>query len=188
MPRTEITGCPRLFTISNARPEGLEKLKPQLRYFQLTLWCEHPGAWHPCTQQGSYRLDRPADWFREVSRYARPVFTLLRVAVPLAGTLSELVLTKEQLDHASKELDLMTQLLDELPGLAGDNPDWLTNPDSPKRPADGAYLRGVRQLLDEIDPYRKYGELQRVQASSGEYLWVCPFHVTAYDPGMPIMQ
>ncbi len=49
----------------------------------------------------------------------------------------------------------------------------------------GADLRGVRQLLNELDPYRKYGGLRRMLATSGEYLWICPMHVEEYDPGLP---
>src|SRR5579859_4471819 len=81
---TEITDCPRLFTLVSVHPQGLGKLKPHQRQFRLTLWCEHPDHLHPC-KEGSYNFDRPADWVRKVSRYARPILALLRTAVPLAG-------------------------------------------------------------------------------------------------------
>src|SRR6266508_4429631 len=39
-----------------------------------------------------------------------------------------------------------------------------------------AELRGVRQLLYEVDPYHQFGGRHRVQATSGEYRWVCANH------------
>ncbi len=67
------------------------------------------------------------------------------------------------------------------------NAHWTTAENAKLTPAGGAYLRGVRHLLDEIDGFRSYGGLERVQAASGEILWVCEEHAAAYNPGLPIM-
>ena len=184
---TEIVDCPRLFTLVAVKPAGLERLKPHQRRFRLTLWCEHVGGWHP-SPQGGTEFDRPAEWFRQVSRYARPVLALLRVALPLAGAVADVVLTKDQLDFADRELDLMKELLSELPDEPADEADWIAASDDGKpAPADGAYLRGVRRLLNDVDRYQQYGGLKRIQAASGEYLWICEAHLAAYDPGLPAM-
>ena len=40
-------------------------------------------------------------------------------------------------------------------------------------------------MLHQIDPYQRFSGLQRVQATSGEYLWVCDNHINEYRPGLP---
>ena len=52
-------------------------------------------------------------------------------------------------------------------------------------PAEGDALRALRVLIFEHDRLRKFGGLRRVQASSGDFMWVCPRHYTEYDPGLP---
>jgi len=181
---SEITDCPRLFTLVSVLPQGMGKLKPHQRHFRLTLWCEHPGHLHPC-MKGSYNFDRPADWVRKVSRYARPILVLLRTAVPLVGALADIMPDSKQLALAGSELARMQELLDEFPELPEDGPDWTAAENAKLTPAGGAYLRGIRHLLNEIDGFRSYGSLERVQAPSGEILWVCEQHVAAYNPGLP---
>jgi len=45
----------------------------------------------------------------------------------------------------------------------------------------------VRQIIFEIDPLHAFGGMRRVQAPSGELLWVCPIHYREYDPGLPTL-
>ena len=180
---TEIN-CPRLFTLVCVPPQGLRKLKPHERHFRLTLWCEHPDYMHPCSE-GTYNFVRQANWVRKVSRYARPILALLRTAMPLGGALADIMPTKEQLDHASSELQHMQELLDEFPELPEDGPDWTAVENTQLTPASGAYLREVRHLLNQIDGFQSYGGLDWVQASSGDILWVCREHIAAYRPGLP---
>lgn len=51
--------------------------------------------------------------------------------------------------------------------------------------AQGAALRALRIIILEHDHMRRFGGLQRVQAPSGDFLWVCPHHYVEYDPGLP---
>jgi hypothetical protein len=95
--------------------------------------------------------------------------------------------TNRQLDLVSSELADMQELLDEFPELPEDGPEWTTADNAKLTPAGGAYLRGIRHLLNEIDGFRSYGSLERVQASSGEILWVCEEHAAAYNPGLPVI-
>ena len=97
-----------------------------------------------------------------------------------------MTLTQDQLKHARSELELMQALIAELPVPQEDRLNDFNsgNAENPAA-AVGADLRGVRQLLNELDPYRKYGGLRRMLATSGEYLWICPMHVEEYDPGLP---
>jgi internalin A len=184
---TEVPDCPRLFTLVRAPAKGIAKMDPRLQHFRLTLWCEEPGHWHPHTA-GSYPIERSAEWFRQVARYARPVLAILRAVVPVAGPLAGIVFTKDQADQAKKELDLTQALLDDLPALRGDDTDWADGPDGAAVPAAaaGASLRGLRQLLnDDVDRSRRYGGLARFLTPAGDYVWVCPAHAAAYNPGLP---
>jgi hypothetical protein len=54
-------------------------------------------------------------------------------------------------------------------------------------PAEGAALRAFRQFLITTDRARRFGGMRRVQAPSGELLWVCPDHYPTYDPGLPTL-
>jgi hypothetical protein len=80
----------------------------------------------------------------------------------------------------------MKDLLKAVPHDLPDDQDWIL-PDSDERPSplDSAYLRGVRQMLFDIDPHRHFGGLSRIQATSGEYLWVCPEHRTTDHRAAP---
>ena len=63
-------------------------------------------------------------------------------------------------------------------GLAGTAGSQLT-------PAEGQALRMIRVILFEHDHLRAFGGMRRVQAPSGELLWVCTEHYHEYDPGLP---
>ncbi len=38
---------------------------------------------------------------------------------------------------------------------------------------EGAELRALRKLLDEVDPKREWGGLKKVLTPEGHYLWLC---------------
>ena len=52
----EVTDCPSLFTLTQDRPTGDRRLRFYQHHYRLTLWCEHPGYWHPW-EPASYELD-----------------------------------------------------------------------------------------------------------------------------------
>jgi internalin A len=53
--------------------------------------------------------------------------------------------------------------------------------------AEGAGLRALRSIVFEQDPHRAFGGMRRVQAPSGDLMWVCPEHYPEYDPGLPVI-
>jgi internalin A len=174
---TEITDCPRLFTLTRHAPTGLAKVKVHQEHYRLTLWCEEPDRCHPWPAS-SVTFDQTRQWVARMARYTRPVYTLLRSTVPLAGAVVGLLIQDQQtLATANKELDLVKALLVDLP------PDVQHGPPVP---AGGAHLREVRDFLAErCGPY--FGGLSRVAAPTGEYLWICPEHRTRYEPGLPLV-
>ena len=44
---TEVTDCPRLFTLDRIRQTGIKRAMVHQDHYRLTLWCEHPGYEHP---------------------------------------------------------------------------------------------------------------------------------------------
>ena len=184
----EVTDCPRLFTLVKDQPTGGRWLRFFQQHYRLTLWCEHPGHWHPCTR--AYEFDPPRDWFAAVSPYAALVVKTLQIAVTLAGTVTaSILLPADQFERARDDLQLMEAILPELPakpsrtpGRVGAAPvaDGLTA-------AEGQGLRALRMLLFDQDRSRAFSGLRRVQAATGDFLWVCPDHYREYDPGLPVI-
>ena len=82
----EVTDCPRLFTLEARQPGLLDRARPYLRHYLLTLWCEQPGYEHPW-DAASYDLDPPREWLARIAPYARLVFKTLQVIVPVAAAI-----------------------------------------------------------------------------------------------------
>ena len=189
--RTEISDCPRLFTLSHDRdPARLRRVRVDQDHYRLVLWCEQPGHWHPC-ETASYPIDQPKEWLARVAPYALLVFRALQLVAPVAGTAVGVALPAKELAGVQAKLDLMTAVINALPDTPPDRgrPD-LSGLDtaSSMTPAQGAAARAARSLILSCDPWRSFGDLRRVQANSGELLWVCPEHYLYHDPGLPIVR
>jgi hypothetical protein len=185
---TEVTDCPRLFTITAEPARGWQQLNLAERHYELILWCEHPGHWHPWPQ-ARYQLAVPRDWLVTIAPYANLVLKTLKIATPIAAAVAGVELSKDQREQASAQLDLMKTLVEKLPEKAANVRDVL-HPDQDTRqltPAQGEALRGIRALLRRHDPMQSFGDLRRVHAPSGDLLWVCPRHYPQYDPGLPTL-
>ena len=184
---SEITDCPRLFSLSKEDFGGILKLRKLVQdSYTLVLWCEHPGHWHPWLP-ASYRLSQPKDWLVRIGPYADLVFKTLRVVVPIAASVGEMVLTDEQLKHAQRALDSMTILIEGLPDQTIDAQRELPADEhsGSLTPAQGQAARALRTLLFRHDHTHAFGDMRRMQAPSGDFVWVCPDHSTEYDPGLP---
>jgi hypothetical protein len=185
---SEVTDCPRLFTLAQIRPVGAKRARLHQHHYRLTLWCEHPGFEHPW-EAATYELDSPKEWFTQIAPYAILVFRTLQLIVPLAGAVAVAAQPQAQQGNAQAHLQIMSTLVADLPtsterqaseeGL-GDAIGQLTA-------AEGRALRALRAILFEHDQFRAFGGLRRVQAPSGDLLWVCTDHYPDYDPGLPIV-
>jgi internalin A len=183
---TEITDCPRLFTLTPLDPVRFRRLRLDQRHYRLVLWCEHPGHWHP-RPEASYAIDQPRDWILRVAPYATVVFQALQLLAPIASAVAGVVLTPDQLKTAQNELQLMTTLVAALPSHSADDqldPATVVST-GPISPAQGQAWRAARILILQKDPSRAFGDLRRTQAPSGDFLWICPDHYSSYDPGLP---
>jgi internalin A len=183
---TEITDCPRLFTLAPERPTGSRLVRFYQNHYRLTLWCEQPGYWHPWVP-ASYEVDLPKEWFVKISPYVMLIFRTLQLVVPLAGSIAVASLPKDQLEVAQAHLEMMKTVVADLPGKLGQDLSEVGLGDAKGQliATEGQALRLLRSVLFEYDPPRAFGGLSRVQALSGEFLWVCAEHYPEYDPGLP---
>jgi Leucine-rich repeat (LRR) protein len=182
----EVTDSPRLFVIEPRAPQGLgERLQMHRRWCDVTLLCEQPGAWHPLPE-ATYTWARSKEWLIEVAPYAQMVLRAVRVAVPIAAALAAAAVPEDFLSRVNGSLEFMKAA-----SLAlSDNELDVADPShrfDTLSPAQGKALRAFRSLLFKLDPPRIFGDLRRVQAASGEFLWVCAEHNRLYDPGLPVL-
>lgn len=181
----EVTDCPRLFTFWATRRQGLmSRLLPGQERCTLTLWCEHPGAWH-AWPAATYEVVRPRQWVVAAAPYLRLVLKTLQLTVPIVSAVGGAVAGDELTKRAEKELELMNVLVSQLPREVGRDTEIAPEDGNQLTLAENQGLRAFRTLLFKIDPARLFGDLRRVQVASGEFLWVCPLHYDQYDPGLP---
>jgi hypothetical protein len=181
----EVNDCPTLFTLADRR-DAAQFQQLYRHTYTLTLWCQHPGYWHPWNK-AEYQINPPREWLTKISPYARLIARTLQLIVPLAGSIAVASLPTEQIERAAAHLETMKALVEALPEEeAGEVA--TAAPGQPTEQmtwAQGAALRVLRGIIFEHDPTRRFGGMHRVQAPSGDFLWVCPNHYTEYDPGLP---
>jgi internalin A len=179
---TEVTDCPRLFTIDPVAPHRRVFAKAAHEVLRLTLWCEHPDHWHPW-EPATYHVTRPRRWLVSIAPYVRVVVRMLRLLAPVTGAVPGLLLDEGHRTALEPKLAFMERLVAAIPAdecrlapLPGAS--QLTQ-------AEGAALRALRTLLLEEDRVRAFGSLRRRRTPDGAFVWICPEHYPAYDPGLP---
>jgi internalin A len=184
----EVSDCPRLFTILPDHPSAGRRVRVYQQHYRLTLWCEHPGYWHPWPR-ASYPLDVSKDWFAKIAPYAALVVRALQLAVPFGVNLASVVLPPDQLARVQADLQVMNTLIADMPGKPGQNlaGTAMDQAAGDLTPAGGEALRALRVVLFQRDKLQAFGGLRRVQAPSGDFAWVCAEHYPEYDPGLPVL-
>lgn len=168
----DVSDCPRLFTLAQARGSGVTRTA-RVGYI-LTLWCEYPGAEHPW-DAATYRFTRPKEWLRIVAPYGLLVSRVLSMVIPIAASIPGVVLTGADVQRVQYQLELLKEVAGQLPrtgidvSVAGTTVDRLTA-------EEGAGLRALRALLLAEDKDRIFGDLRKVGTEAGEIVWVCPRH------------
>jgi hypothetical protein len=187
---TEVTDCPRLFTLGRRPRSLIDRLRFHQEHYLLTLWCEHPGYEHPW-DQATYELDRAKEWSAQIAQYARLVVDTLQLIVPVAAAIDLASRPAATRDDVSARLDVMQSIVDALPVTFWDATFGAfadSNTDAGQLShSEGQALRAVRKVLFEADPAHAFGDMRRVQSPAGDVLWVCPRHYPEYDPGLPVL-
>ena len=114
----------------------------------------------------------------------RVVARTVQMLTPIGKGVDALIQEGEAGD-LSKSLELMKSLSDV--GVVAGADDERSMSVAQLTKTEGAGLRAFRQLLLDLDAGRTFAGLRRVLAPTGDFLWVCPEHVTNYDPGLPAL-
>jgi len=169
--------CPSVFLI---RPRGRARWREKLQgqAVELHLCCEEPGQWHTTSEGGLYELEDAADWIRTVGPVLHRLVGVLRHVAPIVGPLLGVVDQELYKDEWSNDVALMKELVLALPDVA----DGVSMGEADRRhqEVDGASLRSLRALLEQVDPRQHWGGLRRVLTPEGRYLWLCDVHSRAY--------
>jgi hypothetical protein len=176
--------CPNVFTL---RPQAGSGWKKALlgEKVELQLYCQQPGCWHPTKEGGSYIIPRPVAWLQKTGPYLKSLMTMLKYVSPFVGPWVGMV-AADYKKLVEDDLSFMDELLKVMPDLIDDHELDLArmtrsvgDHDDLER-AHGAALRAIRQLLDEVDPAQKWGNLRRIFTPEGHYLWLCEHHAREY--------
>jgi hypothetical protein len=194
---TEVTDCPRMFTLIAAERTLKTRLRADQHQYKLTLWCEHPGEEHPW-EPASYDIREPREWVTRIAPYARVVLAILKVAVPAVGSIVGVYDPIVTQPTAQGYLSATEAVLDALP--SGDSTGPVSSGDQGAAResgaaghegglpvAEGEGLRALRVTIFANDEARAFGGLRRVMSPSGDLLWVCAHHYPIYDPGLPVI-
>jgi GTPase SAR1 family protein len=171
--------CPNVFVLrgKGERSKGGWFKAIAGQTFELQLYCQAPGCWHPTQEGGLYEIDEPAQWLKEIAPYLTKLVGVLRYAVPLIGPWLANINPREYEELFRQDIELMKELVDNLP--VHQNADNLASME-PER-IQGAALRVLRYLLDKKDPQQQWGGLKKVLTPEGHYLWLCDYHARGYQ-------
>ena len=165
--------CPSVFVL---RPIGSKHWMKNLfaQRMELLLCCAQPGCWHPAASGGRYEITQPAMWLTSLTPHLRRLCKVLKHTVPVVGPW----IAEEAAEYTTTlqaYLDGMGELLQQLPQEvpAPQATDGTVQ-------AEGATLRALRQLLDEVDAAQSWGGLRQVLTPENHYLWLCEHHAARY--------
>lgn len=182
--------CPNVFTFSRRDMQGiLGNIKTLLgEELELQLWCQAPGHWHPALDGGKYVIPKPHEWLLAMGGYMEGLVKVLKFATPFIGPWLGAVDADVYTDRFKAELKLTENIVKQIPDI---DRTFLTEEISyfmehgkfhiePFYRFEGAQLRALRRLLNELDPDHHWGGLNKVLTPEGHFLWLCDHHADEY--------
>ncbi len=188
--------CPNVFAV--LPKEGnrwLQNIFGQKMVLQL--YCQAQGQWHPTLEGGQYEIKKPTEWLTAMGPYIVKLAKVIKYAAPVAGAAASLyagliaaVMGAGFAEKLAKQIKLMEELakkigderdflrLDRAEGRGGSQPSRGQGGQAER--VEGAALRALRQLLDEVDPAQNWGGLKKILTPEGHYLWLCEYHAEEY--------
>jgi len=153
-----------------------------LRVSKLRRDCEEPGCWHPAPGGGEYTIDEPAKWKNTLVPYVGRLVKVFKYATPLAA--AGLGFFNPALGVLlAADVKLMSELVKKLPEVKADRDlkgEYGLEVSDKRRAEGGASLRGLRQLMLELDPKQDWGDLKKTLTPEGHWLWLCEEHAQTY--------
>ena len=171
--------CPSVFAIVPLKLHGIAGST-----FELRLYCEEPGVWHPLPgKAGRYQVNEPAEWLQKIAPHLKQLLMVLKHAAPLAGPVLGMTVGAVS-ERIKAEVDAMTELVAQIPEPAR-VADSLRKEDRPEpgpavRATTEADFRALETLLNKLDPDRRWGGLSRTVTPEGLTLYLCREHYDAY--------
>ncbi len=173
--------CPNVFVL---RPKGPKTRTAEWwakfagQKLELQLFCQAPGRWHPTSEVGRYVIEKPAAWLQTVAPYIGHLVSVLKYAAPLVAP--SLALPKSGYEKLFRnDITFMNELVKKLPEIK--DPEKLGVGELlGEKQVGGATLRGLRHLLDDLDPAQHWGGLRIVPTPEGHHLWLCEQHAAEY--------
>jgi hypothetical protein len=178
---TLVRDVPRLFTVA-ALPSAASGWRRHQDSFEIMLWCEHQGEYHP-VPEATFLVRRPKKWLRTVQPYVRLILGTLKPFLPLVASLAREFLAEDDLKAVERHLEVIEAI--ETVAEISDTEDEAIEallPSNIPQPAFGAALRAFRSLILELVPSRVFPGLDTFPAPSGEVVWVCTRHAPIYRP------
>ena len=173
--------CPNIFSLRPIEQSGWKKIWTGEK-MQLQLYCQSPGFWHPTSEDGQYIIEQSSKWLTVIGPYIRNMAKTLKYVVPFVGPWVSLGSSVYEA-LIKNDIQLMAQLVRILPEIEA-----TRQTEVPGQTAgihgiehvEGAALRGMRALLDDLDPKHRWGGLQKVLTPEGHFLWLCKHHTKEY--------
>ena len=184
--------CPNLFVLRSDERKVWSK-DIGMQRINLQLYCQMPGRMHPTIDPkdpkqpcGLYPIDEPQKWLQTVTPYYRRMVKILKFATPLVGPWLGIMEAKDYETIFKSDIDFAKELAGKLPDSKGfadaDYADALPEGDRKLETIDGAALRALRQLLEQKDPSKQWGNLKQILTPEGDYLWLCEHHAKEFYP------
>ena len=170
--------CPSIFAVIP------EKSRLTGNTFELRLYCEEPGAWHPLPDpSGRYQVNESADWLRKIAPHLKQLLAVLKHAAPLAGPVLGMAVSTMS-ERLKAEVDAMAELVAQIPEpartLEPTRQERYSEPGPAVRATTEADFRALEALLTKLDPDRTWGGLSRKTTPEGLTLYLCREHYEAY--------
>lgn len=179
---------PRLFSFQPLEKKTLDTPNWISQKFQLTLWCEHSRLPLPLLNEykndrGIYILDIPKDWLVKAAPLFKKVVGTLSLLLPIACSVTNLIIDESSYNKIEKELELGRECLDfTLNSIDRSINSYYENDFHEKINGDlyaeGPVLRELHSFLAKTDP--SFGGLERVINGRGEFMWVHPKYKNEY--------
>jgi hypothetical protein len=183
------TKCPSVFAVVPTKRSELTGST-----FQLRLYCEEPGAWHPLPEDsGTYQVSESPQWLQRYGPYLRELAKIFKHATPFVGPVLGMTVgalsTRTKADVEGMDV-LIAQIpsptsVTRLPERLGDD---TANPSPEIRATTEADFRELQTLLEKLDPTKKWGGLSRVATPEGLTVYLCPEHAVPYVRTAPVRE
>ena len=170
------TMTPRVFTLRAPETKSWRVAVAGIwqHKWQLQLYCEAPGHWHPPGPDlGLYNITKLRQFFRgELGKWIKRMVGILKYAAPIAGP--TIAYAFSDINEVIKnDVKLMTALVKKFPEFA-------KHDDAIEQIKEGKVsLTPLRQLLMSLDPdleLGRIGGLTKTRTPEGHYLWLCDHH------------